>query len=173
MLPTMTSKATKLITEKSVESIIKTTRKESSVKLSNRDLLLFGKISFFFCFLPLITTQNLFQSIILVLFITFCLTAVKHRVIKYCDTIYERDGINRFWSIKNSTEALKKFRSKKVNRKVQEEPQAERFRASKLSTNDFSTLHIMLPHHLIKDKLTAFIEHKFIREKTLYLACNK
>ena len=43
--------------------------------------------------------------------------------------------------------------------------------ASKLSTQDFSTLYTTLPHHLIKDRLIALIEHTFTREKTLYLAC--
>ena len=45
--------------------------------------------------------------------------------------------------------------------------------ASKLSTYDFNTLYTTLPHHLIKDKLIALIEHTFTREKTLYLACNE
>ena len=45
--------------------------------------------------------------------------------------------------------------------------------ASTLSTYDFSTLYTTLPYHLIKDKLIALIEHKFTREKTLYLACNE
>ena len=83
-----------------------------------------------------------------------------HHVIKYCDTIYERDSINLFWSIKNSTEVLNKFKSKGVM-------------ASKLSNYDFSTLYTMLPQQLIKDKLIALIEHTFTREKTLYLACNE
>ena len=45
--------------------------------------------------------------------------------------------------------------------------------ASKLSTYDFSTLHTTLPHHLIKDKPIALIEHAFTRQKTLYLARNE
>ena len=92
--------------------------------------------------------------------LTSCLTAVKQRVIKYCDAIYERDGINLFWSIENSTEVLNKFKSKG-------------FMASKLSTYDFSTLYTTLPHHLIKDKLIALTEFTFTREKTFYLACNE
>ena len=63
-------------------------------------------------------------------------------------------------SIKNSPEVLNKFKYKG-------------FMASKLSTYDFSTLYTTLPHHLIKDKLIALIEHMFTREKTLYLACNE
>ena len=60
--------------------------------------------------------------------LTSCLTAVKQHVIKYCDTIYERAGINLFWSIKKCTEVLNKFKSKG-------------FMASKLSTYGFSTLY--------------------------------
>ena len=37
-----------------------------------------------------------------------CLTAVKQHVIKYCNTIYERDGINLFWSIKFLPKSLTK-----------------------------------------------------------------
>ena len=68
-------------------------------------------------------------------------------------------GINPFWSIKKSTEVLNKFKS-------------EGFMVSKVSTYDFSMLYATLPHHLIKDKLIALIEHTFTREKTPFLACN-
>ena len=44
---------------------------------------------------------------------------------------------------------------------------------SKLSTYGLSSLYTTLPHHLIKDKLIALIDHTFTREKTLYLACNE
>ena len=90
--------------------------------------------------------------------LTYCLTAVKNHLIEYYDTCYERNCINRSWSIKNSNEVLNKFKSKG-------------FKASALSTYDFSTLYTMLPHHLMKDKLIDLIEHTFSREKTLYLAC--
>ena len=72
--------------------------------------------------------------------LTSCLTAVKKHWITYYDTVYERDGINYFWSIKNSNDVFNKFKSKN-------------FQASKLSTYDFSTLYTTLPYHLIKDKL--------------------
>ena len=39
-------------------------------------------------------------------------------------------------------------------------------------TYDFSTLYTTLPHNLIKEKLTEFIEQTFNREGSLYLACN-
>ena len=32
-----------------------------------------------------------------------CLTAIKNHWIKYCEKLYEREGINYFWSIKNSS----------------------------------------------------------------------
>ena len=43
------------------------------------------------------------------IFMTSCLTAIKNHVIKYCTTVYERNGKNLFWSIKNSGEILNKF----------------------------------------------------------------
>ena len=33
--------------------------------------------------------------------LAFCLTAIKAKVIKYCETVYERSGKNMFWPIKN------------------------------------------------------------------------
>ena len=72
---------------------------------------------------------------------------------------YERSGKNLFWSIKNSCEVLNKLKSRS-------------FRASCLSTYDFSTLYTTLPHDLIKDKLVDLIERTFQREGSLYIACN-
>ena len=60
--------------------------------------------------------------------LTSCLTAIKNHVIKYCTTVYERNGKNLFWSIKNSGEILNKFKSRG-------------FLASGLSTYDFFTLY--------------------------------
>ena len=91
--------------------------------------------------------------------LTYCLTAVKNHLIKYYDTCYERDGINHFWSIKNSNEILNKLKSKG-------------FKAITLSAYDFFTLYTTLPYHLIKDKFIYLIENTFYREKTLYLICN-
>ena len=82
----------------------------------------------------------------------------KH-VIKYCEKVYERSGKNLFWSIKTSCEVLNKLKSRG-------------FRASSLSTYDFSTLCTTLPHNLIKDKLVDLIERSFQREGSLYVACN-
>ena len=89
--------------------------------------------------------------------LTSCLTAIKHHVIKYCTTVYERNGKNLFWSIKNSGETLNKLKSRG-------------FLASGLPTYDYSLYY--MPHNLIKEKLTEFIEQTFNREGSLYLACN-
>ena len=91
--------------------------------------------------------------------LTSCLTAIKNHVIKYCTTVYERNGKNLFWSIKNSGEILNKLKSRG-------------FLASCLSTYDFSSLYTTLPHNLIKEKLTELIEQTLNREGSLYLACN-
>ena len=91
--------------------------------------------------------------------LTFCLTAIKNHVIKYCTIVYERNGKNLFWSIKNSGKILNKLMS-------------IGFLASSLSTYDFSTLYTTLPYNLIKEKLLELIEQTFNREGLLYLACN-
>ena len=90
---------------------------------------------------------------------TSCLTAIKHNI-KYCTTVYERNGKILFWSIKISGEILNKLNSKG-------------FLSSSLSTYDFSTLYTTLPHNLIKEKLTKLIEQTFNREGSLYLAYNE
>ena len=82
--------------------------------------------------------------------LTSCLTAVKNHVIRYCEKVYERSGKNLFWSIKNSGEVLNKLKSRG-------------FRATSLSTYDFSTLYTTLPHNLIKEKLINLIEWTFKR----------
>ena len=87
--------------------------------------------------------------------LTSCLTAVKKHWIRYYDTVYERDGINYFWSIKNSNDVLNKFKSKN-------------FQASKLSTYDFSTLYTTLPHHLIENTFTDLINRTFIRKNVFF-----
>ena len=92
-------------------------------------------------------------------FWTSRLTEIKNHVIKYCTTVYERNGKKLFWSIKNSGEILNKLKSRG-------------FLASGLSSYDFSTLYTTLPHNLIREKLTELIEQTFNREDSLYLACN-
>ena len=85
--------------------------------------------------------------------LTSCLTAVKNHVIRYCEKVYERSG-------KNSGEVLNKLNSRG-------------FRATSLSTYDFSTLYTTLLHNLIKEKLINLIEWTFKREGSPYIACNE
>ena len=92
--------------------------------------------------------------------LTSCLTAVKNHVIRYCEKVYERSGKNLFWSIKTSGEVLNKLKSRG-------------FRATSLSTYDFSTLYTSLPHNLIKEKLINLIEWTFKREGSPYIASNE
>ena len=95
--------------------------------------------------------------------LTSCLTAIKSHVIRYCETVYETSKKNWFWSINNSGEVLSKLKCRG-------------FRATSLSTYDFSTLYTTLPHNLIKEKLLDLIEWTFKRALknygSLYLACN-
>ena len=65
-----------------------------------------------------------------------------------------------FCSINNSGEVLNKLKSRG-------------FRATSLSTYDFSTLYTTLPHNLIKEKLINLIEWTFKREGSPYIACNE
>ena len=92
--------------------------------------------------------------------LTSCLTAVKHHVIRYYEKVYERSGKNLFWSIKNSGEVLNKLKSRG-------------FRATSLSSYDFSILYTTLPNNLIKEKLINLIEWTFKREGSPYIACNE
>ena len=79
---------------------------------------------------------------------------------KICEKSYEREGINYFWSIKNSTEILNKIKTKG-------------FQASTISTYDFSTPYTTLSHTLIRNQLVELIENTFRRQEALYLACNE
>ena len=92
--------------------------------------------------------------------LTSCLTAIKAKVIKYCETVYERSEKNMFWPIKNSGEVLSKLKDRG-------------FQATSLSTYDFSTLNTTLPYNLIKEKLLDLIERTYYKkEGRLFIACN-
>ena len=103
-------------------------------------LLLYLSLSFERFLLPQkITTTELSKLL------TSCLTAIKSHVIRYCETVYETSNKNWFWSIKSCGEVLSKLKCRG-------------FRATSLSTYDFSTLYTTLPHYLIKEKLLDLIE---------------
>ena len=73
---------------------------------------------------------------------------------------------NWFSSIKNSGEMLNKLKCRKCRG----------FRATRLSTYDFSTLYTTLPHNLIKKKTSKFdsvnLQKGIKNHGSLYLACN-
>ena len=46
----------------------------------------------------------------LLIIFTSCLTAIKTNVIKYCETVFERNVQNLFWSVKNSGEILNQLK---------------------------------------------------------------
>ena len=94
----------------------------------------------------------------LFILLTSCLTVIKNHVIKYCTTVYERNGKTYFGLLTNSGEIPNVLKSRC-------------FLASSLTTYDFSTLYTTLPHNLIKEKLTELIEQTLYREDSLYLAC--
>ena len=65
------------------------------------------------------------------------------------------------------------FRSIKYSGEVLSKLKARGFRATSMSTYDFSTLYTTLPHNLIKEKLLDLIVKKIFKNRgTLYLACN-
>ena len=78
-------------------------------------------------------------AIELSILLIYRLTAIKNHVIKYCTTVYKRNGKNLISSNENSGEILNKLKS-------------GGFLASSLSTYDFSTLYTTLPHNPIKEK---------------------
>ena len=87
-----------------------------------------------------IANSSAFTTTELSILLTSCLTAIKNHVIKYCTTVYKRNGKKLVWSIKNSGKILNKFKSRG-------------FLASGLSRYDFSTLYTTWPHNQIKGKL--------------------
>ena len=87
--------------------------------------------------------------------LTTCLTAIKNHIMKYCETVFESNGKNLFWSIKHSGEILNKLKSKG-------------FLESIVSTNGFSTLHTTFAHNIIKEKLTELIKQTLNREGSLH-----
>ena len=87
-----------------------------------------------------------------------CLTTSKNYIIKYCTTVYERNGKSYFGLLKIQVNFLTKIESKS-------------FLASSLSIYGFSTLFTTLPHNVIKERLTELIEQTFSRKGSLYLAC--
>ena len=86
--------------------------------------------------------------------LTSCLMTIKPHVIKYCETVYEGNCKNLFWSIRNSCDILNQLKSKGCQHLV--------------CLHDLFSLYTTLLHYLIKEKLTEFIDHTFNRKDSLY-----
>ena len=87
--------------------------------------------------------------------LTSCLTAIKSHVIRYRETVYETSNKNWFWSIKNSGEVLSKLKCRG-------------FRATSLSTYDFSTSSDQSRYTLwscqnVCDALSYLLDNIYIR----------
>ena len=91
--------------------------------------------------------------------LTSALTTIKELIIKYCNKAYEHDGVNYFWSVKNSLEVLDKLHAfdKPFNT---------------VDSYDFSTLYTTLPHNLIKQKFSNLIKWSFDKSGCEYICCN-
>ena len=76
--------------------------------------------------------------------LTSALTAIKDHASKYCETVFNRNGINYFWSIKNSGNVIDKLSDRN-------------FKAEEISSYDFSNMYTTLPHDKIKDRLSNLI----------------
>ena len=96
------------------------------------------------------------SPIILSKHMTSALTAVKDNVFKYSETTFSNSNVNYFWSIKNSSEVIEKLR-------------LQNCQGSQVSSFDFSTLYISLPHDLIKAKVLSLVKWCFNRESKTYL----
>ena len=88
--------------------------------------------------------------------LTSCLTAIKNYVIKYFETVFERNGKNLFGSVKNSCEILK-LKSKGF-----------------LASSDCVYIWFLYTlYYITSEKLSELIEQTFNREGSLYVACNE
>ena len=83
------------------------------------------------------------------------LTAVKDHVTKYSQTVFSNSNVNYFCSIKNSSEFIEKLRLHK-------------FQGSQVSSFDFYTLYMSLPHDLIKANVLSLVNWCFNRESKSY-----
>ena len=110
--------------------------------------------------LRFIANSSSYTTTELSIILTSCPTMINNHVMKYCETVFERNGRNLFWSVKNSTDIYNKLKSKGCL-------------ASSVSTYDFPTCYTTLPNNLINEKLTELLEQTFNREGSLYLACNE
>ena len=92
--------------------------------------------------------------------LTSALSKLKELIMNYCNKAYEHNGINYFWSVKNSLEVLDKL-------------QAFEKPFETVDSYDFSTLYTTLPHYLIKQKFSYLIEWCFDKTNQKYICCSR
>ncbi len=91
--------------------------------------------------------------------LTNALTTIKTLVTNFCKKCYENNGVNYFWSVKNSFEVLDRLNNAQTS-------------YDSIDSYDFSTLYTTLPHKLIKEKLAYLIEWSFNKSGNDFLCCN-
>ena len=77
-------------------------------------------------------------------------------MIKYSETAFSNSNVNYFWSITNLSEVIERLRLRN-------------FRGSQVSSFDFSTLYISLPHGLITANVLSLVNWCFNRESKTYV----
>ena len=92
--------------------------------------------------------------------LTSCPTAVKKHWIRYYDTVYERDGINYFWSIKNSNDVLNKFKSKNFQASLRKlDDEANKFYDRKHDLYEAALLTRCYTQHALRPYTDSEINH--------------
>jgi len=83
---------------------------------------------------------------------TLVLQAIKIHVKKYCLNVYEKSGVNLFWSIDNSLEVINVIKYK-------------HYTVSEINFFYYSKCYTSLPLHLAKLKHIWLVEKTFAKEK--------
>ena len=82
--------------------------------------------------------------------LTTCFTTILTHIKEYCDGIYRNTGVNAFWIINNSQQALKVLHEANSTS-----------RALHMDSFDFSTLYTKIPHDSLKNNLKNLIQEAY------------
>ena len=86
-----------------------------------------------------------------------CLKSVKSHCISYCETIYDRTGVNDMCIINNSLDVIQMIGRKQ-------------FQATSLTTWDFSTLYTSIPHEKLKHHIHELLEKTYAVRRKSFIA---
>ena len=89
--------------------------------------------------------------------ITSCLKLVKSHCISYCNTIYDRTGVNAMWIINNSLDVIQMIGRKQ-------------FQTTSVTTWDFSTLYTSIPHEKLKHRIHELLEKTYAVRRKSFIA---